>query len=1097
MYSDISDISPLAGLTSLTTLDLRGNNISDVTLLAKLVNLEKLWLSENPITDISPLAGLTALRWLVIMDANVSNVTPLAKLVNLEQLLLAGNSITDFSPLSNLNNLQYADVEIPEPEPELLEVSISVPSDVQNGAFDATITFSEAVSDFVQADVSLGGSASSITSWSANSENTVYTATITPIASGTVTVGVAASVATDAANNPNTAATSQTVSVDVDKPTVTIGVPSGAQIGAFDATITFSETVSGFTQSEVSLTGSASSITSWSANSNNTIYTATITPTASGTVTVGVAANVATDAANNSNTAATSQTVTVDVDKPGVNISVASGVQNGVFNATITFTEAVLGFVQSDVSLTGSAASITSWSANTANTVYTATITPTASGAVTIGVAANVATDAANNANTAATSQTVTVDVDKPGVSISVASGVQNGVFNATITFTEAVLGFVQSDVSLTGSAASITSLSANSNNAVYTATITPTASGTVIVGIAAGVATDAASNQNTTATSQTVRVDVDAPSVSISVPSGDETGAFDVTITFTEAVSGFEQSELSLAGTANPSITAWSTTDNTTYTAEITPGTSGNVTLSVPAGVASDAASNPNTASTTQTVTAFVFQSSQQVGDIITVLDIDPLAISITVPEGVQNGAFEATITFTAVVSGFEQTDVSLTGTATASITTWVASSDNTTYTATITPTTSGTVTLNVAANVATDAANNPNTVATSQTVRVDVDPPGVSIEVPETPQNGAFEATITFTEAVSGFVQSDVSLSGSAASITSWKANSDDSVYIATITPTTSGTMTIGVAANVATDAANNPNTGAPSQTVTVDVDAPSVSISVPSGMQNSAFNVSITYTETVSGFVQSEASLSGSAASITSWKANSDDSVYTATITPTASGTVTIGVAANVATDAANNPNTAATSQTVTIDVDAPSVTISVPADVQNSAFDVTITFSETVSDFVQADLALTGDASASVTAWSANTEDTIYTATITPTTSGEVKLGVSAGVATDAANNPNTAGTTETVTVDMDAPGVSISVPTGTQNGAFDATITFTEPVSGFEQTELESHWHGECYHHGMGCERRQHDLYCDNHSDDEWNGYAQRCCGCRY
>ena len=115
------------------------------------------------------------------------------------------------------------------------------------------------------------------------------------------------------ANNQNTAATSQTVTVDVDKPTVTIGVPSGTQTGAFNATITFTETVSGFTQSEVSLTGSAASITSWSANSDDTVYTATITPTASGTVTIGVAANVATDAANNQNTAATSKTVTVNI----------------------------------------------------------------------------------------------------------------------------------------------------------------------------------------------------------------------------------------------------------------------------------------------------------------------------------------------------------------------------------------------------------------------------------------------------------------------------------------------------------------------------------------------------------------------------------------------------------------------------------------------------------------------------------------------------------------------------------------------------------------------------------------------------------------
>ena len=258
------------------------------------------------------------------------------------------------------------------------------------------------------------------------------------------------------------------------------------------------------------LSSSAASITSWRANSSNTVYTATITATANGTVTIGVAANVATDAANNANTAATSKTVAIRTvtilvvqSQPGVSILVPSGVQNGAFDATITFTESVSNFVQSDVSLRGSAASITSWRANSSNTVYTATITPTASGTVTIGVAANVATDAANNANTAATSKTVSIDVDKPTVTIGVPSGTQTGAFNATITFSETVSGFTQSDVSLTGSAASITGWRANSGNTVYTATITPTASGTVTVSVAANIATDAVNNQNTAATSK------------------------------------------------------------------------------------------------------------------------------------------------------------------------------------------------------------------------------------------------------------------------------------------------------------------------------------------------------------------------------------------------------------------------------------------------------------------------------------------------------------------------------------------------------------------------------------------------------------------
>ena len=625
MYSDISDISPLAGLTALTILDLRGNNISDVTPLAKLVNLEKLWLSDNPITDISPLAGLTALRWLVIMDANVSNVTPLAKLVNLEQLLLAGNSITDFSPLSHLNNLQYADVEIPEPEPEPLEVSISVPSGVQNSAFNATITFTEAVSDFTQSDLSLSGTATaSITVWQ-TTDNTTYTATITPTTSGTVTLNVAANVATDAANNQNTAATAKTVTIDVDRPTVTIGVPSGTQTGAFDATITLSETVSGFVGSDVSLSGSAASITSWSANSDDTVYTATITPTASGTVTISVAANVATDTAGNKNTAATSQTVSVAVDAPGVSIGVPSGDQTNAFEATITFTEAVSDFEQGDLSISGTAnATITAWN-TTDNITYTATITPTTTGTVTLSVAAGVATDAADNLNTASETHTVTafvtqqqnIDTDPPSVGIAVPSGVQNSAFDVTITFTEAVSGFEQSELSLTPNTAgaTITGWVESSDNTTFTATITPTTSGTVILSIAAGVATDTVSNPNTASATQTVNVDVDAPSVTITVPEGVQDSRINAVITFSEPVSDFDPGDISLEGTAPTSIYGFGLdimdADFTTlgfavYRVKIVAFASGTVLIQVPAEIATDVAGNPNTASEKLTVIVY-----------------------------------------------------------------------------------------------------------------------------------------------------------------------------------------------------------------------------------------------------------------------------------------------------------------------------------------------------------------------------------------------------------------------------------------------------------------------------------------------------------
>ena len=1121
----ISNLTGLEYATNLTKLIAWQNQVSSLTPLENLTSLTEIRMGNNDISDVTPLDDLTSLTKLGLQHNSISNVTPLAGLVNLIWLRLAGNSITDLSPLVTLVNVTNSDVDLPDPDTTVPGVSISVPSGAQNGAFSVSITFTETVSGFVQSEVSLNGSAASITSWSANSDDTVYTATITPTASGTVTIGVAANVATDAANNQNTAATSKTVTVDVDAPTVTIGVPSGSQNGAFDATITFTETVSGFVQSDVSLSGSAASITSWSANSDDTVYTATITPTASGTVTIGVAANVATDAANNQNTAATSKNVTVSVDTtaPGVSISVPSGVQNGAFSVTITFTEAVSGFTQSEVSLTGSAASITSWSANSDNTVYTATITPTASGTVTIGVAANVATDAANNQNTAATSQTVTVDVDKPTVSIGVPSGTQTGVFDATITFSETVSGFAQSDVSLTGSAASITSWSANSDDTVYTATITPTASGTVTIGVAANVATDRANNPNTVATSQTVTITLPetTPDPSTWMPDANLRTAVrsalgiasnanfskdDLsTLTTFRAVqsqisnlTGLEHATnlTSLVAFRNQ-VSSLTPLENLTSLTEIRMGNNDisdvtpldDLTSLTKLGLQHNNISNvtPLAGLVNLTWLRLAGNSITDLSPLVTLVNVtdsdvdlpepDTTApgVSISVPSGTQNGAFSVTITFTETVSGFVQSDVSLSGSA-ASITSWSASSDDTVYTATITPTASGTVTIGVAANVATDAANNQNTAATSKNVTVSLDTtaPGVSISVPSRKQNGAFDATITFTETASGFEQADISLSGSAASITSWSANSDDTVYTATVTPTASGTVTIGVAANVATDAANNQNTAATSKSVTVDVDKPTVTIGVPSGTQTGAFAATITFTEAVSGFVQSDVSLSGSAASVTSWSANSEATVYTATITPTVSGTVTIGVAANVATDGANNQNTAATAQSVIVtilDTTQPSATISVETEHVtsasnsvhvNSPFKMTITFTEPVSDFEQSDILLY-KGRVEISNFSTNDTKT-YTADVTPAIDEDnryLSIVVPTGAATDAAGNPNYRAASPNVYIDMERPTTYLTVPTSdVTTETFTMTIKFADAPNwsgeqpyGFEQSDL--------------------------------------------
>ena len=923
-------------------------------------------------------------------------------------------------------------------------VSINVPSGVQGGVFDVTIVFSEAVSNFQQAELVVSGTAgASITTWEPQDGGTDYVATITSTQTGTAIFNVTEDVAEDVAGNKNTAATAKTVDVDTAGPTVSIDIPSGVQNGVFDVTVVFSEAVSGFLQAELVVTGTAgSSITTWAAETGGTNYVATITPTQTGTAIFNIAADVAEDAGGNGNTAATQQTLTVDMTVPTVSINVPTDAQNGAFDVTVVFSEAVSGFQQAELVVTGTAgASITTWNPETGGTNYVATITPTQTGTAIFNVAVDVAEDTAGNGNTAATAKTVDVDTAGPTVSIDIPSGVQSGVFDVTVVFSETVSNFQQAELVVSGtSGSSITTWAAETGGTNYVATITPTQTGTAIFNIAADVAEDAGGNGNTAATQQTLTVDMTVPTVSINVPTGAQNGVFDVTVEFSEAVSGFQQAELVVTGTAGASITTWNPeTGGTDYVATITPTQTGTAIFNVAVDVAQDPAAHGNTAATEQTVT----------------VDMTVPTVSIDIPSGVQGGVFDVTVEFSEAVSGFMQAELVVSGTAGASITTWEPQDGGTDYVATITPTQTGTAIFNVAADVAEDDAGNKNTAATQQTVTVDMTVPTVSIDIPSGVQSGVFDVTVEFSEAVSGFLQAELVVSGTAgASITSWDPQTDGMDYVATITPTQTGTAIFNVAEDVAEDVAGNGNTAATQQTVTVDMTVPTVSIDIPSGVQSGVFDVTVEFSEAVSGFLQAELVVSGTAsASITSWDPSPSGMVYRAGITPTSEGSVVLNVAADVAEDTAGNPNTAATEQTVLIDLTSPSATINVLSTPQNGPFEVRVEFSEAVSDFQQAELLVTGTASASITSWDPQTDGMDYVATITPTQTGTAIFNVAANVAEDDAGNKNTAATQQTVTVDMTVPTVRIDIPAGPQKEAFEVTVVFSEPVSGFLQSEL--------------------------------------------
>ena len=156
------------------------------------------------------------------------------------------------------------------------------------------------------------------------------------------------------------------------------------------------------------------------------------------------------------------------------------------------------------------------------------------------------------------------------------------------------------------------------------------------------------------------------------------------------------------------------------------------------------------------------------------------------------------------------------------------------------------GTLTLSV---VLTDTAGNASA-AVTDTATLDGTVPTVAISSGATnPTNAAFQATVSFSEVVSGFVLGDI-VAGNAS--LSNLIDNNDGDFIVTVTPTTDGAVTLNVAANVAQDAAGNNNTVAIQYSTVFDGSGPVFSSSSPADnattVQYNA-NLLLTFNESVS--------------------------------------------------------------------------------------------------------------------------------------------------------------------------------------------------------------------------------------------------------
>lgn len=256
----------------------------------------------------------------------------------------------------------------------------------------------------------------------------------------------------------------------------------------------------------------------------------------------------------------------------------------------------------------------------------------------------------------------------------------------------------------------------------------------------------------------------------------------------FSETVTGFTNADVSLAGsTANvSSATTTVTGSGTTYTVEVSGITlSGTVMASIPAGGAVDASGNANTGSTSTDNTVTYFAQSCGSAGFATKVDFG----TGTHPYSVTTGDFNKDGSLDLATANLDSNNVSVL------------------LNSCVPDTTPPTVTINQATGQA--------------------DPTGTS----------PINFTVIFSEAVTGFDSTDVTLSGTAGATTATVTGSGTAYNVAVSGMTQNGTVIANIAAGRATDAAGNPNTASTSTDNTVTFTAFAASINATAGTPQSA--------------------------------------------------------------------------------------------------------------------------------------------------------------------------------------------------------------------------------------------------------------------
>lgn len=384
---------------------------------------------------------------------------------------------------------------------------------------------------------------------------------------------------------------------DRTRPSVTVEQKAGQADPAttlpVQFTVTFSESVTGFTASDLTRGGTATGGTVALTGSGTSYQISVSGAVSNGTLSFSVPAGVAQDGGGNVNFASTSIDNTVTYTDSVAPVVTLTAPANG---STTTDTTPTLSGAAGNAAGDSSTVTVKIYSGTGTGGTVMQTLTPTRSTTTWTATAAALTqgtytaqatqTDLGGNTGTS-TANTFTVDAP-PTVTVNQRAG-QADPTNAvpilyTVTFSEPVTGFTAADLTRSGTSSGGT-VSVTGSAASYEIAVTGTpSSGTIGFSIAAGRATDSAGQGNiaSTSTDNVVTYDVAAPAVTLTSPANNSTTG-DTTPTLSGAAgNGASDSATvsvriyngaSTTGTLAQTLTTTRTTTTWSATAALLPG--------------------------------------------------------------------------------------------------------------------------------------------------------------------------------------------------------------------------------------------------------------------------------------------------------------------------------------------------------------------------------------------------------------------------------------------------------------------------------------------------------------------------------------------